>query len=931
MQRVSKQPLAILLVLAILVTCLTSLFPVQAEGETEAEKAAAAAQAIVNAMTVSNETTADGILTAVNKAIGEATAAWSNEFFMLRAVNGAIVQVDGVEKGRTEVRDGFITGMITVTSGEDKADVVIDRTILAAYETFSYVATDVADPDSYCADGTTFVPANFSAKVVIVPDDVTTIANSTFKNLSSLEVLIVPDSVTKFEWTQCEGCSNLKVAILGDGITKLEGNNFSDCASLKYVKLPKGLTKVGEKTFYRCTALEDLILPSTVAGFGGSAFRATGLHELVLPTEVTSSVSSSVWTFAEMPNLNKIIVLGIDKFAFTWFSQASNAQIATWGGTQMAEDAGDRFVDLASVTFSSDITTLQSNASENAVTLTSIPAIDSEFTVPYISGLADKLSVDTVNKSFTLPTAGFIGRISIAGVDDELETVADAVRAALDTLTVTNDTTAEAIETAAKSAIGDSIFSLSWKRDFFKLRAVNGAIVEIDGEEKGRTDVRDGYIVGTLTISGIAKAVDIAFELPIKAGYETFSYTADDVADPLDYTFNGNTYQPDGFTAKVVIVPDDVTTVANVTFKGLNTLEVLIVPDSVTKFDWTQCEDCPNLKVVIFGDGITTMGGQNFQRCTSLQYVRLPKNLAQIGENSFRDCTSLEDIIIPASVTAIKGSAFRGSSLHDIILPTNVETLSSVWVFGELKNLENMVILGVDKFEFSKLEMVTTAKIVTWGDTVLAENAEDRFIDLASVSFKGDGTAASSVSDGKVVLSIDTEKDSILQLTYNVENVTENRMIIQDKTFEVPVANYMWIVSITADEAIQSLESLAKEAVENLEITASTTAADIEKAVADAMSYEDAIITWDTAYTVVAPTETTDGAATGVLRVTAYGKSFTVEISRILKSSSSEENSGSSEPPNVPDTGESLPVISVIVALLSVIVAFGLRRRHMIG
>ena len=36
MQRVSKQPLAILLVLAILVTCLTSLFPVQAEGETEA-------------------------------------------------------------------------------------------------------------------------------------------------------------------------------------------------------------------------------------------------------------------------------------------------------------------------------------------------------------------------------------------------------------------------------------------------------------------------------------------------------------------------------------------------------------------------------------------------------------------------------------------------------------------------------------------------------------------------------------------------------------------------------------------------------------------------------------------------------------------------------------------------------------------------------
>ena len=103
MQRVSKQPLAILLVLAILVTCLTSLFPVQAEGETEAEKAAAAAQATVNTMAVSNETTADDILSAVNDVIGEATASWSSDFFMLRAVNGAIVQVDGVEKGRTEV------------------------------------------------------------------------------------------------------------------------------------------------------------------------------------------------------------------------------------------------------------------------------------------------------------------------------------------------------------------------------------------------------------------------------------------------------------------------------------------------------------------------------------------------------------------------------------------------------------------------------------------------------------------------------------------------------------------------------------------------------------------------------------------------------------------------------------------------------------
>ena len=255
-------------------------------------------------------------------------------------------------------------------------------------------------------------------------------------------------------------------------------------------------------------------------------------------------------------------------------------------------------------------------------------------------------------------------------------TLVSQAQVAVETMNVSNDTTATDILTVVQDAIGDA--TATWTRDFYLQRAVNGAIVKVDGVEIGRTETRDGYISGTVTITSVDGTVDIAINLPITATYESLFYTATEVANPDDYIFGSSTYAPDSFTAKVAVVPETVTTVSNSTFKGFSSLEVLIVPDSVTNFDWTQCKDCPNLKVVILGDGITSMGGENFWNCASLKYVRLPKNLVQIGENSFNGCSSLKDLILPSSVTTLKGSAFRGSGLYELILPSDLSTISSV-------------------------------------------------------------------------------------------------------------------------------------------------------------------------------------------------------------------------------------------------------------
>lgn len=933
MQKVSKKPLAILFVLVILATLLTSAFPVQAEEESKVEQAAAAAQAAVETLQVSNETTADDIMEAVEAAIGEATAAWSRDFFMLRAVNGAIVTVDGTEKGRTDVRDGFITGVVTVTSGEDTADVVVNRPIKAAYETFAYTIQEVVDANDYLKEGSVSDTKSYSAnapaltegkKVAILPNTVVTFSNNTFRG-TDLEVLIVPGSVKNFNYAQCRDCSKLKVVIIEDGVKEIQGESFQDCTSLKYVRLPRTLEKTGAAVFQGCTGLTDLILPSSLASAGGSSLRKTGLRELVMPPAFNTG---SDWTLAENAGLTKVVTLGMDVIASSRFTQAANAKIYTWGGTDLASAVSDRFVDLASVLYAgTESLTSTVDKTAETVKLAADPAVEADLIVEYITDAGEAAYLTTDTKEFALSGKSFVGIIStVKELEEDIAELANAASEALSKLKLTNDVTAADIEEAAAAAIDNADVRFSWKQELFKLRAVNGAIVKVDGTEAGRTDVREGYILGVLTLTAGSQTADVLVSLPIEGTYEEFSYTAADVADPLDYSFNGNTYQVDSdFDSKVVIIPEDITTVADETFLNCSSLEVLIVPDSVIKFDWSQCKDCPNLKVVIMGDGVTKTEGHNFMNCTSLKYVRLPENLTKVGENTFRDCVELKNLILPASVTEFTGSALRGTGLTDLILPTNVEKMTATSL--QIPNLERVLVLGADKFSFDMFANVpVNAKFYVWGNTAMATAAGDRYVDLASVLYDGTGTVSSSVEDGKVKLTFSETGSELLQLIYNAGNVSQSSKVLKDNTFEIPQANWMRVKSTTADEIITSLEKLAKDAEKNMKITASTSAKDIEEAISAAMGCEDAVITWDTAYVVKAPTQNAAGSAAGVLKVTAYGKSFTIEISRTFAAGSTGEIPGD----NV-DTGVDVSMIPVVAALLSVGAVFVLRRRRVAG
>lgn len=205
-------------------------------------------------------------------------------------------------------------------------------------------------------------------------------------------------------------------------------------------------------------------------------------------------------------------------------------------------------------------------------------------------------------------------------------------------------------------------------------------------------------------------------------------------------------------------------------------------------------------------------------------------------------------------------------------------------------NLNKIVVLGVDKLTMSLFSQVgSTVKIVTWNDTSLAAMADSRFVDLASVIVEGESAnAVSSVTSSQVVLTVSPNDDRLIQLRYNTGNVTSNRYCIENEPFCVPNANFIRIAYITADEAVNELEVLANKALRAMDITGATTANDVEAMVTSAMNCEDAVLSWDAAFNITSPTSLTDGWASGILKVAAYNRSFTLQIDEAVRNSSEE-------------------------------------------
>ena len=123
----------------------------------------------------------------------------------------------------------------------------------------------------------------------IIPNSVTSIGNSAFKNCSSLQSVTISDSVTSIGDWAFSDCSSLQSVTIPDSVTRIGNWVFLNCSSLQSVIIPDSVTSIGDLVFNGCSSLYSVTIPDSVTSIGNRAFEGcSSLQSVTIPNSVTS-------------------------------------------------------------------------------------------------------------------------------------------------------------------------------------------------------------------------------------------------------------------------------------------------------------------------------------------------------------------------------------------------------------------------------------------------------------------------------------------------------------------------------------------------------------------------------------------------------------------------------------------------------------------
>ena len=159
-----------------------------------------------------------------------------------------------------------------------------------------------------------------------IPQGVTSIGISAFRNCSGLTRVTIPDSVISIGDSAFWDCSGLTSVIIGNGVTNIGSYAFDGCSGLKNIyitdlaawckisdlfnlmgrssneknlylngelvtnlTIPQGVTSIGISAFRNCSGLTSISIPDSVTSIGYYAFlNCSGLTSVIIGNGVTS-------------------------------------------------------------------------------------------------------------------------------------------------------------------------------------------------------------------------------------------------------------------------------------------------------------------------------------------------------------------------------------------------------------------------------------------------------------------------------------------------------------------------------------------------------------------------------------------------------------------------------------------------------------------
>lgn len=526
----------------------------------------------------------------------------------------------------------------------------------------------------------------------IIPNGVTTIGNSAFKNCDGLTTITIPNSVTSIGEGAFENCSGLTSIKIGNGVSRIGNRAFAKCGNLTSVKMGKNVSSVGEFAFNGCSSLVSITLPDvlesiedgafmdcsaltsanvpgSVKNIGNYAFCQSGLtsvsFEEGLVTIGDNAFIRCRFTSITIPNS----VTSIGKSAF-----ADNGNLTTVilgdGITEIGDEMFWQCGSLTSVIMSDEVTSIGAKAFQRCSSLASIKLPES------LTSLGERVFDGCPLKSIELPNPfTVIPENLFSNNDFQYIKLGNNVKSIGKSAFGSYEPVLEIGTSTPPSIASDAFPNVEYLSD----------LTVIVPNAKAETAYRKKAVWEEMTFSNQNNISEVTVDTPGDLSFELITECNMMPAKVVGLKVNG-TINADDFTQMLVNMKSllrldlsdcDITEIPDEALSGKTQLKELTLPTNLQAIGANAFHDCPYLTgELVIPSTVTSIGDYAFEG-TDYSSVKLPNALKTIGNYAFNNLPLEQRLVLPGKVTSVGTGAFAGTKITGLSIPDGVKSIGA--------------------------------------------------------------------------------------------------------------------------------------------------------------------------------------------------------------------------------------------------------------
>ena len=492
-----------------------------------------------------------------------------------------------------------------------------------------------------------------------IGEGVTTIANQTFRDCTSLTTVTIPACVTTIGEAAFYNCPSLATANMAED-SQLESigyNAFLSCKSLTAFTIPATVTSIGEHAFHGCEKLPSVTIPANIKVIESRAFQdCRKFNTITIPAGVTTIKDCAFYGCENLeavifPENSQLTTIGTEAF---YNCQKLGSIIIPASVTTMGEGVFKSCTGLISATIPAGVTTIEYETFESCSSLTNVTFPEnSQLTTigtdafRYCDNLTSVIIPDN-SQLTTIGFASFLGCSALTSITLPASLTSLDMGAFKECTSLTSMTCNATTPPAVNSS--ETFYNINRSIPVYVPASAVAAYKEAD-YWKEFTNIQAPIIDSGTCGENLTWRINGAYELTVEGTGEMFDYSNVSAAPWQNYKSDITS----------VDIKEGVTSVGSWAFSQCAVLTDVAISESVTRIGGDAFRECPLLEEITLPEGLTELGTGVFLYCDALKSVTVPEGVTKIGSDTFEFCPQLSSITFPSSLTEIGPWALKGA------------------------------------------------------------------------------------------------------------------------------------------------------------------------------------------------------------------------------------------------------------------------------